>query len=353
MSKRTLLEESIKFVKIRKDVASFFIDLILAMCCKCHVYHHRLACGLNTNTKKESRVRRIQRFFAKTIISKEVIAKIIMSLLKIEGKCDLIMDRTNWKFGKNNINYLVLAVRVAHQTAIPLFWSMIPHSGCSDAKARQELLEAFKNIFGFEKIGSFTADREFVGKEWLDYLCHNAIPFFIRTKDNRLIEWAQAPLKKRKLKDFFMDLDDDQERYLYKIIHQHSLQIAGKKTKEGMVVVISNTQDLKEILNTYKHRWSIETMFKNLKTKGFNIEDSHMVCPQRYHKLLGICAISLAVAFSFGKRLSVPFKKTVNAPLMSILTRGIRHVQECFLDLKLSIASDIKLLYHNILKSVV
>jgi hypothetical protein len=230
---------------------------------------------------------------------------------------------------------------------------MIPHQGCSDAHARQELLEAFKNTFGFEKIGSFTADREFVGKEWLDYLCHNNIPFFIRTKDNRLVEWAQDPAQKRKIQDFFVDLEDDQERYLYKMIHKHSLQIAGKKTKEGMVVVISNTTDVKEILNTYKKRWSIETMFKNLKTKGFNIEDSHMIHQERYHKLLGICAISLAIAFSFGKTLPVPFKKTVKAPLMSILTRGIRHVQEYFFDLKLSIASNIKILYHNPLKSVV
>jgi hypothetical protein len=84
MSERSLLEESIKCVKIRKDVASFFIDLILAMCCKCHVYHHKLASALEGNTKKDSKIRRIQRFFAKTFMPQETIAKMIIALLKLE-----------------------------------------------------------------------------------------------------------------------------------------------------------------------------------------------------------------------------------------------------------------------------
>lgn len=49
-------------------------------------------------------------------------------------------------------------------------------------------MELFHRTFSFDKILSFTADREFIGKDWLGYLCENRIPFFIRLKDNRLIQ---------------------------------------------------------------------------------------------------------------------------------------------------------------------
>jgi hypothetical protein len=40
------------------------------------------------------------------------------------------MDRTNWKFGKVNINYLVLGVAYKGM-AIPLFWDLLDKKGNS------------------------------------------------------------------------------------------------------------------------------------------------------------------------------------------------------------------------------
>ena len=38
--------------------------------------------------------------------------------------------------------------------------------------------------FGAEKIEALLADREFIGKEWFDFLIANKIPFVIRIKQN-------------------------------------------------------------------------------------------------------------------------------------------------------------------------
>jgi hypothetical protein len=89
---------------------------------------------------------------------------------------DLILDRTNWKFGKKDINFLVLAAKVGSVT-FPLFFSLLDHQGRSDFEQRQTLLEKFRKTFGFQFIRSFTADREFIGKEWIQYLCDHDIPF--------------------------------------------------------------------------------------------------------------------------------------------------------------------------------
>ena len=105
---------------------------------------------------------------------------------------DLILDRTNWKFGKQDINFLVLAAKVGPVT-FPLFFSLLDHQGCSDFGQRQALLEKFRKTFGFQFIRSFAADREFIGKEWIQYLCDHDIPFLSAL---RTIAWPNGVQEK-------------------------------------------------------------------------------------------------------------------------------------------------------------
>jgi hypothetical protein len=85
----------------------------------------------------------------------------VLSIFRKIPKMYLILDRTNWKFGKKDINHLVLTATIGSVT-VPLFWSLLEHQGCSDASQRIHLLEQFKETFGLDCILSFTADREFV-----------------------------------------------------------------------------------------------------------------------------------------------------------------------------------------------
>ncbi|GAJ46110.1 hypothetical protein HE1_00433 [Holospora elegans E1] len=48
---------------------------------------------------------------------------------------------------------------------------MLDHQENSPPQARISLLNQFQEIFGGDKILSFSADREFVGKDWITYLC--------------------------------------------------------------------------------------------------------------------------------------------------------------------------------------
>ncbi|MEN6456623.1 MAG: hypothetical protein ABFD10_20395 [Prolixibacteraceae bacterium] len=57
-----------------------------------------------------SSLRRIQRFMASFLLDTDLIARLIFRLLPHRPPYRLPMDRTNWKFGKANINVLVLAV---------------------------------------------------------------------------------------------------------------------------------------------------------------------------------------------------------------------------------------------------
>ena len=51
-----------------------------------------------------------------------------------------------------------------------------------------------------------------------------------------------------------------------------------------------------EIISDYKKRWKIETMFKAMKTGGFNFEDTHLKCRKKLELFMELLAISFCWA---------------------------------------------------------
>lgn len=162
----------------------FLSKLIIALISSNTISYEYLARKIETKIKLASVYRSIQRFFALFEIGDFTVARLIASLVPI-GKNGWILtfDRTNWKFGKTNINFLVLAVAY-NGVAIPLFWHLLDKRGNSNWKERIDILNRFIECFGKDVIECFTADREFIGHRWLSYLKKEGIPICIRTKDN-------------------------------------------------------------------------------------------------------------------------------------------------------------------------
>ena len=52
--------------------------------------------------------------------------------------------------------------------------------------------------------------------------------------------------------------------------------------------------------SVYKERWQIETVFKALKTSGFNIEDKHLTDIDRINKLFALVLVAYAWAYKVG-----------------------------------------------------
>ena len=51
----------------------------------------------------------------------------------------------------------------------------------------------------------------------------------------------------------------------------------------------------------YKKRWGIETLFGALKSRGFNLEDTHLKEPERISRLLALLALAFTWAFVVGQ----------------------------------------------------
>lgn len=154
----------------------------------------QIAEAFQTTVKGESNYRRIQRFFSKFSFDISSIVILVLQLFSLKGKLTLIIDRTNWQWGKNYINIFMLSVE-HFGIGIPLFWMILDSAGNSKTKQRIELLQRVLKQFGQDKIRVLLADREFIGEPWFRFLIEENIPFIIRVKQNFMTQGLDRTMK--------------------------------------------------------------------------------------------------------------------------------------------------------------
>ena len=288
----------------------FFANMLSAIIRSRSVNMQKVAESIEGAATTESNYRRIQRLFQKQMFDYEMTARVLSTVLPDEPWV-LAMDRTNWKLGDANINVLVLAV--AHEgMAIPLLWkfltkededgSAVGKRGNSDFKERKALMETFVTLFGVKRIKALTADREFIGKEWFEWLMEKEIPFVIRIRNNLLLN--QDQLDARTVEELFTHVRKNEfcafgETVLFNQL-LHLGGIRSSKSDEALVVVSNRPMD-KETIAIYLKRWEIETMFGALKSRGFNFEESKISEEHKVEKLMALLSISFVWSILAGE----------------------------------------------------
>lgn len=169
-----------KSLKLNKAHAKCFVLIMVAIILKQTCNLSSASKVLLSQCQPQSFYRRMQRFFAGCSLDYGQIAKLIFALFAFE-QVRLTIDRTNWKWGKRNINILMLAV-VYRGIAIPIVWTLLNKRGNSDTKERCALIQRFVSLFGTDCIENLFADREFIGGQWFTWLMQNDINFCIRIK---------------------------------------------------------------------------------------------------------------------------------------------------------------------------
>ena len=78
--------------------------------------------------------------------------------------------------------------------------------------------------------------------------------------------------------------------------------MSGIRLLNGQLIILASDEAIKEPCGIYKLRWGIETLFKSLKSGGFNLEDTHITDADRVEVLLGVVAMSYTLAFITGQK---------------------------------------------------
>jgi len=278
--------------------------LICALCKVQTVCFEKLATAFETNAVSGSSLRRIQRFIASYLLDTDLIATLIFKILPHQPPYRLTMDRTNWKLGETNINILALAI-VYQGVAFPVLITMLNKAGNSDTQERIEIINRYIRLFGHQTIDCLLADREFVGKDWIAYLNRNKIRYHIRIRENFYVD---DPRTGKHIKAFvmFADLKCGQTRHLMRIYRVNgqlcyisASKVKDKDGKPELQIIISFNLP-QNAQQAYKERWQVETLFRGMKSSGFNIEDTHLIEPNRIEKLLTVVMLAFTWAYIVG-----------------------------------------------------
>lgn len=290
-----ILQQNFQWHKSR---IKFLSLIILAILKSSTVNLTRVAVLFPTEKKVSSNYKRIQRFFRYYKFSYTLIARFIISLLPKGLKYIITIDRTNWKFGRSDINILMLAV-VYKEMSIPLFWEILPKQGNSSSEERIEITEKAIKLLGKENIRSIVADREFIGIKWFKYLNQTGITFRMRIKSNTCIDSHKA--KGKRVDKLFRSLKLYKSIVIPKrvIIYKQTVYLTGMRTKDDYLILASNERPF-EAIEDYRKRWTIEKLFGHFKTKGFHFESTHLSEAEKIKKLIAIVTLAFLWCFLVG-----------------------------------------------------
>ncbi|WP_051960122.1 IS4 family transposase [Sphingobacterium sp. ML3W] len=311
---------------------------VTALCKTKSVNFVKVSAGFDSASLASSCMRRIQRFMAEAELPMKLISSLIFSMLPVKGKLILVMDRTNWKFGSSNINILMLGV-IYKGVAIPLLFKMLDKRGNSNTQERIDLMQNFIDWFGLDQIDCLLADREFVGDLWLNFLNLNNIRYHIRIRNNFKVF---LPRKQSFIKASYLFNSIKVKQYQH---YQHIVQLGGelcylsatKSSAQGkielLILVSFNKPD--EALRYYKERWQVETLFKGMKSSGFNIEDTHVTALDRLEKLMMLTMLAFIWCYLIGDYIDREIKpitiKKHGRKAKSVFKYGLDYLAETLL----------------------
>lgn len=254
-----------------------------------------LSLAFQGKAEAESQYRRLKRFFTEVKLDEISIAKMILSFLPAPPYT-VCVDRTNWQFGKANINILVIAI--AHRgIAFPIVWCLLDKRGNSSTDERIDLLQSFLTVVKPKEISFFLGDREFIGDVWFNYLDKRNIAFAIRVRNTSLIHNCCSVYA------LFSHLAIGELRLLKNSyeLYDCQLRLAGMKLSHNDYVIIVTNRLPAQAFIAYKRRWEIEMLFSALKKTGFNIEATHMTELTKLNTLFTVLAIAFSWAHHIGE----------------------------------------------------
>lgn len=289
-----------------------------------------IANAMESCAKSESNYKRIQRFLRSFRWRRSGFEKFQLELLEITDQMDVLIDRTEWKFGRVWINILMVSVYY-RGLSIPISWKVFSRKGnLTDRKHVLVLRDAVRKL-GLERIRRVFGDREFCNKEFFGFLYEKDLDFCIRLKKNYLAdgisfkELLVGQSKRVKLKG----------KRKYQVLG-YEMGISCERLSETEYLIVGTREVEPQAFVEYEKRWGIETLFGCLKSRGFDFEQTHLTKRSRIERLMFLLSLAFCLAIKTGeiKTKSQKIRKKNHGRRMKSLFRiGLDHLQNLLVNL--------------------
>ena len=271
----------------RIDAPRRLAEVLLALLQAESTLHRKIALHLPREATPESKTRVLARVFHDAQLTPQDVTDVLLPLLP-DGKLTLVMDRTTWHYGQTPLNILVLGALLGG-AVIPLVWTVLPHQGNSCTAARILLVARLLKVLPAQRWAVLIADREFIGQEWCRFLRWKRIRQCLRIRENTRIE-------DELVRDLFTDLKPGEVRTLFERtwVYGGWMHVVVTLSPIGDRVIVASDLPVRDVLQTYRLRWGIECTFSSMKSRGLNLEATHMTATDRISRLFGLLCIALA-----------------------------------------------------------
>ena len=312
-----------KLHRLDLPFADFFARALVALLSGRKISLHQIAHLMPGEQNSEANRQQMRRCLDHQSRAPEAWARAIAALLP-PTKWILARDRTEWKRGDTTVNLLVLAV-VTHGCAVPLLWTVMPECGASDTAERIDLLCRFVKLLGRERLRFLSADREFIGWEWINWLLEQRLPFRIGIKAGEYLSDQKG--QEQKAWHWFARA----HRCRAPMMHLWGLPVyVGGRYLHGTEYLIVVSNEKGDLLAEYRPRWKIETLFQAMKGRGFDLESCRLEKQNRLSGWFGFLALGLCWCLKMGRYLdevdALPLKKH-GRRAVSVFARGLCYLQ--------------------------
>ena len=324
-----ILKEALGWHQARSRFAAAFVLAVIKLRT---VTFTSLALALNPWAKPLSNLRRIQRFFSSFHIDPDAFAQLLLNLVPEHDELLVTLDRTHWRVGQREINILMFAI--AHDgVAFPVVWTPLGKAGISNTRERQALLERLLNVIPAGRIQAVLGDREFIGDGWFTTLKERGVRFVIRIRKNAHVT-SRGRTKRAGTWIRSLPVGAVVRRRRRVRIYGHRLFLTSLKRVSDDVLVVSDHPFI-DALGIYGKRWGIETLFANLKGRGFDLEATHLRDDERIGRLLALLALAFSFAFRVGALLVKKqpiLVKGHGRKAVSVFRLGLDHLRKVLLN---------------------
>ena len=201
------------------------------------------------------------------------------------------------------------------------------------------------------KIKAFLADREFIGEAWFRFLQERDVPFCIRVKKDTTVKagsgtWGPAwwlfrdmPVigsadGKTETHGTIRALSKECRVFGQEGLHLVGTRYVGREGKAEYLLILTNS-DPEEAIQRYRRRWEIETLFGALKSRGFELEATHLRAPGRIRKLVALLSLAFIWAHLVGlwrQEREGPLRRKKHGRLeKSVFRYGLDHLRRLLL----------------------
>lgn len=279
-----------------------------------HLHLYELARALPGDSAVESRAQKLRRWVSHPQISPGMFVPIWIRLLAPAlaqmNHITLIIDRTNWTRRGCHLNILFCSLAFFGRS-FPVNWTLLPTAGCSDLIAQQTVLQpVLEAIQAHPRLASLprraVADREFGSPLLADWLqdvwqCQSAL----RLKCSVLV--ARTDIPAIPLRTFFAHLEPGQYYFFPDVTitdchqYQSRLFIYWREDCDEPLALMTDLDRASVTADTYRERPFIETLHRDIKSGGYDIEGGRLTDRDRLTNLLIPAAFAYIITLIQGR----------------------------------------------------